>query len=43
MEINHCAKGKGSQVSGFRSRWFAATITNVHKIIIPGYWLGNAN
>jgi len=43
MENNHYAKGKGSQVSRLGSRWFAATRTNVHKIIIPGYWLGNAN
>jgi len=36
MEINHYAKGKGSQVSGFGSRRFAPTRTNVYKII-PWY------
>jgi len=30
-------------MSGFGDREFAATRTKVHKIIIPGYWLGNAN
>jgi len=28
---------RGSQVSGFGNRKFAATRTKVHKIIIPGY------
>jgi len=34
---------RGSQVSGFADRRFAATRTKVHKIIVPGYWLGNSN
>ena len=36
MPIDHYAKGKVSQVSGFWGCWFAANRTIIHKIIIPG-------
>jgi hypothetical protein len=36
MEINHYAKGRGSQVSGFEESKFAATRTKLIKLLSLG-------